>query len=364
MQKLNQKIIWLICGIFLILCSAGIFSQDPIPTKYWRSSFENGFPGEWLNYDNGTWTETGVPNPGKDEAWTIVESSEVPEGAIHGDKVYKGWVLNVASESHRAYPCIHCDYASPLVNSWWVYLDTDYANFPSGGWHHFGTWGNNPDWDVHTMSVLGNGKLEMAHVDSFEVLGDNDMPLRKWVRFTVYVEYAPAGKNLIFAWLDSTPVMSAKNIKPGGSNLMRAHWGLYTSAILFEGIQYNDDIQIWGLSEPWTDFSRVPPSPYDTSVNILNEETLKPSVDIRINFMHEGIRVELKKPPKKESMILNIWNMRGRLINKCNPRVSSDRSVVFEWNGKNFSDKAVSSGVYIVNIRIGAFSISNKVSLH
>lgn len=360
MQMFNLKNRW----ILITLLISGIFSQDPIPTKYWRSSFENGFPGEWLNYDNGTWTETGVPNPGKDEAWTIVDGSEVPGGAIHGDKVYKGWLLNAAGESHRAYPCIHCDYASPLVNSWWVYLDTDYANFPSGGWHHFGTWGNNPDWDVHTMSVIGNGKLEMAHVDSFEVLGDNDMPLRRWVRFTVYVEYAPAGKNLIFAWMDSTPVMSAKNIKPGGSNLMRAHWGLYTSGNLFEGIQYNDDIQIWGLSEAWTDFSRVPPSPYDTSVNVLHCDKLQPHNNFIIKSMHRGIRIEFKKSLQKGAGILTIWSMNGKLINRCVPLHYSDRSVVFEWNVKDLRGGAVSSGVYIFNITSGSFSVNTRIQVY
>ena len=305
-----------------------------------------------------------MPNPGKDEAWTIVDGSEVTGGAIHGDKVYKGWLLNAASESHRAYPCIHCDYASPLVNSWWVYLDTDYANFPSGGWHHFGTWGNNPDWDVHTMSVLGNGKLEMAHIDSFEVLGVNDMPLRRWVRFTVYVEYAPAGKNLIFAWMDSTPVMSAKNIKPGGSNLMRAHWGLYTSSNLFEGIQYNDDIQIWDLSEPWTDFSRVPPSPYDTSVNVLNENEFQPFNEIKIKSIHGCIRIDFNGFSQKEPVILNIWNMNGRLINRYTLLLSSDRSIVFEWDGKDLNGTFVSSGVYVFNVKTGFLSINTKISLY
>ena len=244
---------------FLGLC------QDPQPIKYWRSGFEIGFPGEWLDYDNGTWTQSGTPNPGTNEAWTVVDGDSVPGGASEGKNVYKGWILRAQSESHRAYPCIHVDFASPLVNSWWVYLVTDYRNFPSGGWHHFATWGNNPDWDVHTMSVLGSGKLEMAHVSDLEIIGDNTMPLRRWVRFTVYLEYAPAGNNIIYCWMNGKPCMKATNIKPGGSNLQRAHWGMYASGNLPEGVQYNDDIQIWGLTGPWTDFTRVPPSPYDAN---------------------------------------------------------------------------------------------------
>ncbi|MBN2037681.1 MAG: hypothetical protein JW768_13150 [Chitinispirillaceae bacterium] len=350
-------------AFFLVFIASLAFGQDPTATTYWRSSFENGFPGEWLNYDNGTWTASGVPNPGSDAAWTIVDGSGVPCGAIHGQRVYKGWILDSAGESHRAYPCIHCDYASPLVNSWWVWLDTDYANFPSGGWHHFGTWCNNPDWDVHTMSVIRNGRLEMAHVDSFEVLGNIDMPLRTWVRFTVYVEYAPAGSNLIVAWMDSTPVMRAKNIKGGGGNLMRAHWGLYASGNLFEGVQYNDDIQIWGLSGPWTDFSRVPPSPYDSIIAVINEKEVRFCNGITIQSLHRGVRIEVTTTRQKGTGQLNIWNINGRLVTRCMPSSCSDRSTVFEWDGNNAHGVRVSPGTYIASFRIGSFFLSRIVSL-
>jgi hypothetical protein len=323
-------------------------------------------PGEWLNYDNGSWTENGIPNPGRTEAWTIINGDDCPGGAVEGNKVYKGWILTDSTASHRAYPGIHCDYASPLVNSWWVYLDTDFANFPNGGWHHFGTWGNNPDWDVHTMSAIRTGKLEMAHVDSFEVLGDIDMPLRRWVRFTVYVEYAPAGKNLIFAWMDDKPVMSAKNIKPGGSNLMRAHWGLYTSGNLFEGIQYNDDIQIWGLSEPWTDFSRVPPSPYDTTIDIKENYTSKAPHIFKIKSFFSPKRMQIVVNTKASHIPtkLYIWDMTGTLINTCDPQKQNDTSILFEWNGKGLNRQTVSAGVYLLNMVAGDISINNKVSLY
>ncbi len=252
--------------LVLPLVLAGLaWTQDPVATPYWRSSFETGFPGEWLNYDGGAFSPTGAAGAGRTEHWTLVDAASAPAGAKHGSRVYKGWITGTASESHRAYPVLHSDFPSPLVNSWWVYLDTDYSRFPSGGWHHFATWGNNPDWSVQTMSVLGNGKLEMAHISNLKIVGDNTMPLRQWVRFTAYIAYSPNGDNTLFVWKDGRPCMRATNITPGGGNLMRSHWGLYTSANLPEGIQYNDDIQIWGLSAPWTDFDREPPSPYSST---------------------------------------------------------------------------------------------------
>lgn len=245
------------------LCIAGLaWCQDPIATPYWRSSFETGFPGEWLDYDNGAWSPTGAAAGGRAAHWTLVDAAVAPSGAKHGSRVYKGWISGTAAESHRAYPVLHSDFPSPLVNSWWVYLDTDYGRFPAGGWHHFATWGNNPDWSVQTMSVLGNGRLEMAHVGNLRIVGDNTMPLRRWVRFTAYIAYSPRGDNTLFVWKDGLPCLRATNVTPGGGNLMRSHWGLYASGSLPEGVQYNDDIQIWGLSAPWTDFDREPPSPY------------------------------------------------------------------------------------------------------
>ncbi len=333
-------------------------AQEPI--KYWRSSFETGFPGEWLNYDNGSWTEDGTPNPGKNEVWTIVDGSEVPGGAIHGSKVYKGWLLQAQSESHRAYPCIHCDYASPLVNSWWVYIDTDYANFPSGGWHHFATWGNNPDWDVHTMSVLGSGKMEMAHVSDFEVIGDNAMPLREWVRFTVYIEYAPAGNNLIYCWMNGQPCMKATNAKPGGSNLQRAHWGLYTSGNLFEGVQYNDDIQIWGLTEKWTDFTKVPPSPYDSTPVILhNSKTIKEEFIKIIANSAERICLEVKLKKQKDFLFLDVYNASGRLVRRLKPiRKTSGLGIFY------IEKKALSPGIYYLGLDGVSIFYSKKVVLY
>ncbi len=332
--------------MFFYPYSEKVGAQQPI--KYWRSSFETGFPGEWLNYDNGAWTEDGTPNPEKNEAWTIVDGSEVPGGAIHGSKVYKGWVLQAQSESHRAYPCIHCDYASPLVNSWWVFLDTDYANFPNGGWHHFATWGNNPDWDVHTMSVLGSGNMEMAHVSDFEIVGDIAMPLREWVRFTVYIEYAPAGNNLVYCWMNDQPCMKATNIKPGGSNLQRAHWGLYTSGNIFEGVQYNDDVQVWGLTEKWTDFKKVPPSPYDSTPIITGKRATQGKEALTVVLIStKEIYIEVMAHGQNECTTLNVYTTQGKLISQNTPAIRLKNLLQFKIDRKKLS-----SGVYFVSVRM------------
>jgi hypothetical protein len=62
--------------------------------------------------------------------------------------------------------------------------------------------------------------------------------------------------------MDGVPIMRATVTTAGGSAMRVAHWGLYASGSLDQGVQYNDDIQIWTLDGPWTDFDREPPSPY------------------------------------------------------------------------------------------------------
>lgn len=231
-----------------------------VATPAWRSGFENGFPGEWLDYDNGSYTPDGTPNPGMNEAWTIVDTSD--PNVFAGDHSYKGWPIAVQSESHRAYPGIHVDIPSPLVNSFMVWQDLDYAQLSPPEWVHFATWCNNPDWDVHTMSVRDR-KVEMAHL-SWSYIGPQpqpDFPLRQWVRFTAYIHYQGAS-GYIRVWQDGLPILEGTYTNRPGTNLMRAHWGWYSSGSIDQGVQYNDEIQIWTLSEPLTDLDTEPPSPY------------------------------------------------------------------------------------------------------
>lgn len=229
-------------------------------TRQWESGFETGFPGdEWLSYDNGTWSQDGSSTG--TATWTIVGEEEgipIPEG----NYIYKGWISGPASESHRCYPVIHCDIPSPLVNTFYVWLDAE-----PNSWVHVATWGANEQWAVHTMSVIPNGRLEMAHLD-WEYVGPAPQPpypMKQWVKFTAYIDYS---SDVMHVWQDGVHMFSGSggNMSNGGDNLMRAHWGMYAGAAQDNGVQYNDVIRIWSLDAPLTDFSEEPPSPYAASV--------------------------------------------------------------------------------------------------
>src|SRR5512145_64812 len=88
-------------AVALLGSSSAARAQDPTPA--WRSGFELGFPGEWLDWDGGAYTADGTPNPGVNEAWTIVDWPSDPL-VPHGTHAYKGWPFAPQTDSHRAYP--------------------------------------------------------------------------------------------------------------------------------------------------------------------------------------------------------------------------------------------------------------------
>lgn len=239
----------------------------------WQSGFERGFPGnEWLDFDGGAFMPEGQTTTSRTSGWTIIHR-ESGEPVFRGDHAYKGWISGSSSEDHRAYPLIHSDLKTPLVNSFMVYLDADYSRMKPVEWIHLGTWGNHDPsrqsgrWALHTMSVRDR-KLEFAHTSPFsgEYIGPAarpDFPLRRWVRLTVYMHYE-GSSGFVQAWQDGTPMLRARVSllkQHPGTRLKTAHWGMYASGTLDHGIQYNDEIRICTLPKPLVDLKREPACP-------------------------------------------------------------------------------------------------------
>lgn len=240
-------------------------------TLAWQSGFERGFPGEFHPWDNGSYTASGVMPSGRTSAWTIVSrSSGAPVRS--GDRAYRGWVTGPSSSSHRPYPGLMTGdggvtppaIPSPIVNTFWVWLDADYASLSPTDWISFGTWGNNPEWIVHTLSVRDR-RLEFAHTVPFggQYIGPQPQPtfpLRRWVRITAYIEYnGPTG--FVQVWQDGVPMLRGDWTQRPGTTLRRAHWGLYANGAVRRANLYNDDISVWTLSERLGDLSREPQPP-------------------------------------------------------------------------------------------------------
>lgn len=252
----------------LVLCLYG--APGRTDQLVWQSSFENGFPGgEWLDLDNGSYSADGTIPASRVSGWTIV-NRQSGEPVFDGDHAYKGWITGLASDSHRAYPVIRADFPTPLVNTFLVYLDADYRRMSRTDWIHFGTWGNHDastntgGWALHTMAVRDR-KLEFAHTSPFhgEYIGPTpqpDFPLRRWVQFTVYLNYQGTA-GFVQVWQDGVPMLRAHVSKLGshpGTRLRTAHWGMYASRSVARGVLYNDDIRICTLIEPLFDLVREP----------------------------------------------------------------------------------------------------------
>jgi MYXO-CTERM domain-containing protein len=237
-----------------------VLLAQPQATPEWQSGFETGFPGEFTDYDDGSWSMDGEAM-GRPEIWTIVGTEDPVVTA--GEHAYKGFPSGpAASDVRRAYPVLHTDIPSPCVNSFLVYLDADFSQVGVEEWIHVATYANNPDWTVFTMSVR-DSRLEMAHLDWSYVGPDPqpEFPLRRWVRITTYMEFN-GDEALTHVWQDGVHIFEGVFTDSPGTSLMRAHWGWYSSAAWDEGVEYNDEIQIWSLSGPLTDFTSEPMSPY------------------------------------------------------------------------------------------------------
>jgi len=239
----------------------------------WQSGFEKGYPGtEWLDFDNGTFVDPGSGQKTNASHWTIIHRG-TGEPVFNGNYSYKGWITRSSPQNHRAYPGIHIDAPTPLINSFMVYLDADYTRMNQLEWIHLGTWGNHDPtsksgkWALHTISVR-DGKLEFAHVKPFhgEYIGPSEQakfPTRQWVRMTIYMHYQ-GNTGFVQAWQDGVPTLRAlisQLEQFPGTRLRTAHWGMYASGTLDHGIQYNDDIRICTLNKPLTNLQQEPVCP-------------------------------------------------------------------------------------------------------
>ncbi len=269
-----------------------IDSSNPEAIPLYYSGFEAGFPSfEWTgSFGLPNFSPDGVTIPAvdpvygsTDAAWAIVGTETNAFGSrvspFEGSSMYKGWIhRNVnSSQNNGAFPLVHTDevlseypngFPAPLLNRFCVYADWDTSQSKSSDWMHFATWSNvyDPNWQPVTLSVKGNRRLEMGHINFDHVVdaNANKFPLDEWVCFTVYIDYSqPDG--LYVVWMNGVRVMegSGRRAAIPGDEVTRVHWGLYTNPDFPVGaVQYNDNLQMWTLTKPLTDFSEEPESPF------------------------------------------------------------------------------------------------------
>ncbi|MBI5723534.1 MAG: hypothetical protein HZA50_06215 [Planctomycetes bacterium] len=303
-------------------------SGDPQAIPVWQSGFEDPSLGEWSYIARHVFSRDGKLLAGRMESYAITT-----ENVFSGRYAYKGWIVGAQTECHRPYPCHGFRVESPIVNSWYVWLDCDPTKFADRDWIHFATWCNSK-WGpgLHTMSVRSKALvLEMCHCD-WKWVGPPEMrkfPLKKWVRFTYYGHYRPAGDGKIWVWMDGKLIFEAQ--KNHSNQFFEAvHWGMYTNGNVDNGVQYNDDIQVWRLSAPWADRNREPPSPYKSNPNA---SPLKIVADS--NARDAAV---VSRPPAANpgaTGVVSVSQAKPKIEEKPKPVVASEKLVTMEdWVAK------------------------------
>jgi hypothetical protein len=153
------------------------------------------------------------------------------------------------------------DAPNGLVNTFHVWLDTD-TTFTDGKWFSFWTVNGSCDWseDVLTLGLEDpSHRLAAAHYQpggGTRTFAPNapGVPLRQWVRITIYVNYHAEA---LYVWQNGTKITDVTFTR-ANTRICQWHWGAYASGDNDDVVLYEDDNSIWKLEEPWTDFAREP----------------------------------------------------------------------------------------------------------
>jgi hypothetical protein len=84
--------------------------------------------------------------------------------------------------------------------------------------------------------------------------GAPGFPLGQWVRTTIYINYVEGRMHL---WQDGVEILGA-TFSRGDTDMCQWHWGMYASSDNTDVVLYEDDLSLWKLEEPWTDFTVEP----------------------------------------------------------------------------------------------------------
>ncbi|MEC7519296.1 MAG: hypothetical protein VYE22_05485 [Myxococcota bacterium] len=248
--------------------------SDPPPTgecvqarQLWSDGFESGDYAMWTGRDYGTgW--------GTDCQQTGVTTEQARSGRFANRSVIQ---CRSHTDVHRGYGGVQFSGDSPLpnytntgegiqapngvVNTFWIWLDASY-DFGSGRWLSLWTANGSCDWSERVITLgLENAerRLTPAHIENtggrvMWEAGAPSVPLRQWVRVTVYVNYHSGD---LHVWQDGASVLHATFSRPS-TDICQWHWGAYASGDNTDVTLFEDDKSIWKLDEAWTDFSREP----------------------------------------------------------------------------------------------------------
>lgn len=197
---------------------------------------------------------------------------------IDGSLAHKAWILRKRADTndgtylpHRAYPTIQLyktpqgSFITPCLISLWVNLDMPLEDKPTGqidDWFSFVTL--TPDssdaWKrTILVNIVHDGYLHLMHVPDqrqqdhiWQASRDNDdgslaFQFAKWVKIDVFIDFSE--QNGYAKVFQDGELVSHARVSGGEGRLAQAHFGLYASAAINEGIIYNDELIIREIAD-------------------------------------------------------------------------------------------------------------------
>jgi hypothetical protein len=237
----------------------------------WSENFETGDYSRWtsMTYE-GNWGDACQSN------------GFSTDHAVSGTRSHRSEIVCEYTDSHRGYGGLQFDgddvvpgYTNTgigidaphgVVNTYWSWLEVPYDFGPDPNdvhrWFSFFTVNSACDWgeSVITLGLEDSTwRLTPAHIENTggEVTftpGAPGFPRGEWVRTTIYLNYHDG---VMHVWQNGASIVHGTFTRPT-DDLCQWHWGSYASFNNTDVVLYEDDLSLWKLLEPWTDFTREP----------------------------------------------------------------------------------------------------------
>jgi hypothetical protein len=260
---MNYKIVILVLALSTILSACGDGSES-------NSADENILANDKINREFSTSFESidefssFYITPQAHLNTSFHEQSDTT--VYSGNYSHKAWIegsnspsTSLVNNNHRGYPTIQLyktekgSFESPLIISFWVWLDINLTTNKSNGegdWFSFATF-TDDESDRWNRTILVNLSHDgFVHLQHTSGQGDNDIifqttsllfPKKEWVELKIYLDLNANGYAKV--WQNGLLVSHA-NVSNIKNKLAQAHFGMYSPPQLEAGVVYNDDLHI------------------------------------------------------------------------------------------------------------------------
>ncbi|AKF04702.1 hypothetical protein DB32_001851 [Sandaracinus amylolyticus] len=237
--------------------------------ELWADDFETG--------DNSAWTGQGYGDPWGDACQSTAVSTVHPHSGRYAQRSEIVCPSSSPDGVHRGYGGLQfsgedvlpnhtnvgtgLDAPNGIVSTFHTWLEPGYQ-FGNGRWVSLFTINPTCGYTERVITLgLDNpdGILRPAHhwpEGTLTIEPDaQPMPLGRWVRITVYVNFHSGEMHV---WQDGQSIEHVTGITRATKQMCQWHWGLYASGDNTDIVMFEDDMSIWKLDEAWSDWSREP----------------------------------------------------------------------------------------------------------